>query len=282
MTNSDASFAIAHTLLDADMPWPAWTNLGCWQQPDGSPLTDYAEAAAQLATRVGVAAITAPGQCVVDLGCGHGASLLLWQRQFAAAQIIGIELQQSCVDGWQQHEQPVAGISLQQGRFDQLPLPESIAALLPATGADAVVCVDAAYHADSLGAFAAVAQRLLRPQGRLAFTTVLRPASTSLAQQLKQRLMTRLSGIPSASFISADELQRTLTRLGFDGIRIEYLDSEVLQGFAAFVARRATELPTAQRRSLAWLKIAATGVLCQHWFRRQEVRYVLVSAARAS
>ena len=280
MTSSDASFAIAHTLLDADMPWPAWTNLGCWQRRDGSALTEYAEAAKQLATRVGAAAITAPDQCVVDLGCGHGASLLLWQQQFAAAQIIGIELQQSCVDGWQQHDQPVAGISLHQGRFDQLPLPESIAALLPATGADAVVCVDAAYHADSIGAFAAVAQRLLRPQGRLAFTTVLQPASTSLSQRLQQRLMTRLSGIPPASFISADELQRTLTRLGFDGIRIEYLDREVLQGFAEFVTRRAAELPKPQRRSLAWLKIAATGALCGHWFRRQAVRYVLVSAHR--
>ena len=278
MTSSDASFAIAHTLLDAAMPWPAWTNLGCWQRPDGSPLTLYAEAAEQLAVRVGAAAITAPGQCVVDLGCGHGASLLLWQRQFAAAQIIGIELQQRCVEGWQQRDQPVAGISLHQGRFDQLPLPENIAALLPAAGCDAVVCVDAAYHADSLGAFAAVAQKLLRAQGRLAFTTVLRPARTSLGGQLKQRLMTRLSGIPPASFASADELERTLTRLGFDGIRIEYLDSEVLQGFADFVKRRSAELPTAQRRSLAWLKIAATGALCEHWFRRQEARYVLVSA----
>ena len=276
MTISDSSFAIAHTLLDASMQWPAWTNLGCWQLPDGSALTQYVEAAEQLALRIGIAAITAPGQSVVDLGCGHGASLLLWQQRFAAAQIIGIERQQSCVAGWQ----PSASISLHQGRFDQLPLPEAITASLPAAGADAVVCVDAAYHADSLGAFAAVAQRLLRAQGQLAFTTVLRPARTSLTQQLKQRLMTRLSGIPSASFLNASELQRTLTRLGFDDIRIEYLDREVLQGFADFVTRRAAELPRAQRHSLAWLKIAATSTLCQYWFRRQEVRYVLVSATR--
>lgn len=280
MTTSNASFAIAHTLLDADMASPAWTNLGCWQRSDGSPLTHYAEAAEALATRVGVAAITPPGQCVADLGCGHGASLLLWQRQFAATQIIGIELQAACVEDWQAHARD--GISLHQGRFDQLPLPETVSALLPATGCDAVVCVDAAYHADSLGAFAAVAQKLLRPQGRLAFTTVLRPERSSLVSQLKQRLMTRLSGIPPASFASADELERTLTRLSFGGIRIEYLDSEVLQGFADFVARRATELPRAQRRSLAWLKIAATAAMCQHWFGRQELHYVLISAKRTA
>lgn len=278
MTDSTASFAIAQTLLDADMPSPAWTNLGCWQRPDGSPLTQYIDAAGELAARVGAAAITAPRQCVADLGCGHGASLLLWQRQFAAARVLGVELQSACVEDWQTHI--CNGISLHQGRFDQLPLPDTITALLPATGCDAVVCVDAAYHADSLGAFAAVAQKLLRPQGRLAFTTVLRPMRSSLTARLKQRLLTRLSGIPTASFANADELTLTLTRLGFSGIEIEYLDREVLQGFADFVTRRTAELTTSQRRSLAWLKIAATGALCGHWRRRQEAHYVLVSATR--
>lgn len=278
MTVNPASFAIAHTLLDADMPSPAWTNLGCWQQRDGSPLTQYIDAAEELATRVGSAAITAPKQCVADLGCGHGASLLLWQRKFAAARVMGMELQGACVAAWPAHARD--GISLHQGRFDQLPLPDTIAALLPAPGCDAVVCVDAAYHADSLDAFAAVAQKLLRAQGRLAFTTVLRPMHRSLSGRIKQRLLTRLSGIPPASLATADALECTLTRLGFKGIEIEYLDREVLQGFADFVTRRAAALPRAQRRSLAWLKIAATATMCRHWFKRQELRYALVSATR--
>jgi len=275
MTARDASFAIDHALLDDAMPWPAWTNLGCWQRPDGSALTPYADAAEQLARRVGAAAITAPGLCVADLGCGHGASLLLWSQQFAAARVIGIERQAGCVAGWQSHD----GISLHQGRFDQLPLPEAVAASLPAAGCDAVVCVDAAYHADSLSAFAAVAQTLLRPQGRLAFTTLLRPAR-STGSRLRQRLMTRLSGIPPASVADADEMVATLTRQGFDNIRIEYLDHEVLAGFARFVTRRAGELPGARRRRLAWLKIAATAAMCKNWFEQQTAHYVLVSASR--
>jgi len=280
MSTSTASFVIAHTLLDAGMASPAWTNLGCWQRPDGSPLTQYSDAAEELAARVGSAAITAPRQCVADLGCGHGASLLLWHRQFAASQVIGMELQAACIAGWPAHARD--GISLHQGRFDQLPLSDTIATLLPASGCDAVVCVDAAYHADSLGAFAAVAQKFLRPQGRLAFTTLLRPIRTSLGSRLKQGLLTRLSSIPAASFVNADELILTLTRLGFDGIEIEYLDREVLQGFADFVTRRTTELTISQRRSLAWLKIAATGTLCGYWLQRQEAHYVLVSAQALS
>jgi len=276
MTAHDASFAIDHTLLDAAMPSPAWTNLGCWQRPDGTALRHYRDAAEQLALRVGAAAITAPDQCVADLGCGHGASLLLWQHQFAASRVIGLERQASCVDGWP--AQGRDGLSLHQGRFDQLPLPQTVSALLPAAGCDAVVCVDAAYHADSLAAFAAVAQQLLRPQGRLAFTTVLRPTRTGLGAQFRQRLMTRLSGIPSGSFDTAEGLKRTLTQTGFHEVRLAYLDTEVLQGFADFVTRRAQELPRAQRRSLAWLKIAATAAMCRYGFARQALRYVLVSA----
>lgn len=278
MTTNTASFVIAHALLDDTMPSPAWTNLGCWQQSDGSPLTHYAEAAEQLAARVGAAAITCPGQYVVDLGCGQGASLLLWQQQFATAHAVGLELQATCVETGQAHAR--AGISLHQGRFDQLPLPEPLSTCLPPAGCDAVVCVDAAYHADSLGAFTAVAQKLLRAQGRLAFTTVLKPPHNSLLSQLQQHLMTGLSGIPKASFVTARELEHTLTRLGFEAIHLEVLDTEVLQGFADFVTRRSAELPTLKKRSMAWLKIAGTAALCRHWFRRQKTHYVLVSAQR--
>jgi len=278
MTAHDASFAIAHTLLDATMAAPAWTNLGCWQRLDGTALTRYAEAAEQLALLVGEAAISAPGQCIVDLGCGHGASLLLWQPQFAAARVIGIELQSACVQNWPHNDD--TGITLHQGRFDQLPLPKAVTALLPASGCDAVVCVDAAYHADSLDAFTAVARQLLRPQGRLAFTTVLRSERTRLGPRFKQRILTHLSGIPPASVANADELMQALTRQGFDSIHLEYLDHEVLQGFADFVARQKVALSRTTRYSPAWLKIAATGAMCRHWYRTQDMRYVLISATR--
>lgn len=278
MTAETATFAIAHTLLDDAMTAPAWTNLGCWQLPDGAPITNYVEAAEQLAKRVGAAAISAPGQCVADLGCGHGASLLLWPQQFAAAKVIGMELQSACVASWQVHTSE--GLSMHQGRFDQLPLPEAILSRLPPVGCDAVVCVDAAYHADSLGAFAAVAQNLLRSRGRLAFTTALKPAHSSLLSQIQHRLITNLTGIPKASFVTASELEHTLTRLGFEAIRMECLDAAVLQGFADFVARRSAELPGTKKRSLAWLKIAGTAALCRHWLRWQMAHYVLVSAQR--
>lgn len=282
MSSNGSAFAIAHTLLDAGMAWPAWTNLGCWQRADGTALTTYPEAAEALARRVGEAAISGPGQYVVDLGCGHGASLLLWRDAFAAARSVGIESQQACVDAWQRQARPSSGMSLHRGRFDHLPLPQRVHADLPADGADAVVCVDAAYHADSLEAFVAVAHGLLRRQGRLAFSTVLRPDQASLTQRLQQRFMTRLSGIPAASVPDAEELTGALAQRGFADIRVAYLDEEVLQGFSAFVRRRAVELPGNQRRSLAWLKIAATGSFCDTSHAKRLLRYALVSATRAN
>lgn len=280
MTAKATSFAIAHHLLDEQMSAPAWTNLGCWRRLDGTPITHYREAAEQLATRLGMLAITVPAQCVVDLGCGFGASLRLWSERFFCTQVIGMELQAACLDSWQ--IRPGDGITLHQGRFDQLPLPEPIRTQLSATGCDAVLCVDAAYHAESLRAFVAVAQKLLGSQGRLAFSTVLKPDRLSVISRWQHRLIARLTGIPSASFVSAKELEHTLTQLGFEAIRIDVLDEAVLQGFSRFVARRRKALTSSQKRTVAWLKIASTAALCQHWFRCQQAHYVLVSAQRSN
>ena len=278
MSASDASFVIHHTLLADNMAHPAWTNLGCWQRRDGSKLTSYVMAAEELASRVGAGALTTPHRLVVDLGCGHGASLQLWQQAFAAASVIGVERQAACVDSWQSSSQ--AKHSLYQGRFDQLPLPDAIAQAIPNTGCDAVVCVDAAYHAESLGAFAAVAQRLLRTQGQLAFTTVLLPKQSGLLQYIQTQMVAKLTGIPAASLVTASQLQSTLSRLGFGDIQIEYLDQEVLHGFAEFVQQRSTQLSMADKRSIAWLKIAATAAISRHWFNSSSMHYVLVSAKR--
>lgn len=279
MATTDKRFAIAHTLLDDTMAAPAWTNLGCWQRHDGQPILDYAQAAEELAARVGARAITTPGAVVVDLGCGRGASLRFWQRAFTASNVIGIERQADCVASWQSLRQPMQ--SLYQGRFDQLPLPSELAQSLPESGCDAAVCVDAAYHAESVGAFIAVAQKLLRTSGRLAFTTILVPSHRTLRHRLQTRLLTQLADIPTASVVTAPQLEATLARLGFCDVQIEYLDQAVLQGYADFVERRGQQLPAATKRSTAWLKIAGTAALCRHWFHTGAMHYVLVSAQRS-
>lgn len=263
-----ADFAIAPRLLydrseDAATPGLDWTNLGDW-----SGTTDYATAARQLACRVGAAAALSPGDHVLDLACGRGASLALWPQAFGVRRVSALELQPECVAAIRRAAPPALE-TLVAGRFDALPLP---APLTPAAF-DAVVCVDAAYHARSLAAFADVAAAMLRPGGRLAFTTLV-PGNGPVLRPLLAR-----AGIAPASLLPEATLIATLLAAGFRQVSVESLDAAVLRGFADFVPRRRDALPWSARLGRDWLKIRATGWLCGQAYRRGRLHYVLVSAS---
>lgn len=266
---AQADFAIPVALLsDAAAPL-AWANLGDW-----TATADYSQACRQLALRVGSAAGLQPGDRVLDLACGEGASLCLWPEVFGVTQVTGLEYQSRCVE--RIRRQAPAGLeAIVQGRFDAWPAP----AALQAQAFDAVVCVDAAYHASSLAAFGGFAAQLLRPQGRFAFTTLLadapRPDGLS-----PQRLAMARAGIPAASVLTATELRATLAQQGFSDITVQLLDAEVLQGFADFVSRRAAELPWRRKLGAGWLKIQGTAWLCRQVSRSGSLHYGLVSATR--
>ncbi|MEL0027145.1 MAG: class I SAM-dependent methyltransferase, partial [Perlucidibaca sp.] len=103
----------------------------------------------ELACRVGTAAGLSLGDRVLDLACGRGASLRLWPEAFFVAAVTGLEHQLACVESVRR-AQPARLDGIHHGRFDRLPMPAGMVA----GSFDAVVCVDAAYHADSLVAFA--------------------------------------------------------------------------------------------------------------------------------
>lgn len=265
-----ADFAIAAELLDDHAAALAWTNLGDWRGA-----TDYATAARQLALRVGAAAALAPTDRVLDLACGRGASLALWPQAFGVARVSGLELQPACVAAIRAAPPPDLE-AIVEGRFDTLPPPSPLA---PASF-DAVLCVDAAYHARSLADFARFAATLLRPGGRLAFTTLLLPAGSRGSPLLRRGLAQ--AGIPAASVPDSGALVAALQAQGFAQVSVVLMDADVLQGFADFVPRRRRVLPWRQRLRADWLKIQATGWLCGELHRRGALHYALVSAARAS
>ncbi|MFZ5560298.1 MAG: class I SAM-dependent methyltransferase [Pseudomonadota bacterium] len=269
----EKDFAIALELLSEAPPPLAWANLGDW-----SSAARYDDACQALALRVGAAAALQAGDRVLDLACGHGASLRLWPQAFGAHRVTGLEYQARCVERIRRHA-PAGLEAIVQGRFDALPPP----AVLPAGGFDAAVCVDAAYHAVSLHAFAAFAAQLLRSQGRLAFTTLLAPAPPAGRQHGPWRPLPFLlarAGIPPASVLCEAALVEVLTEQGFTAITLQRLDVEVLQGFAAFVQRRRQVLSWRQQAGAGWLKIAATAWLCRHLHASGALHYCLVSATR--
>ncbi|MES2919155.1 MAG: class I SAM-dependent methyltransferase [Pseudomonadota bacterium] len=266
---AQANFAIPVELLSGTIAPLAWANLGDW-----TATHDYPQACRQLALRVGAAAALQPQDRVLDLACGEGASLRLWPEAFGVTKVLGLEYQARCVEQIRRQAPPELE-AIVQGRFDQLPAP----AALQAQVFDAVVCVDAAYHASSLAAFAGFAAQRLRPQGRLAFTTLLADAPRTDGFS-PQRLALARAGIPAASVLTATELQATLAQQGFADISLQLLDPEVLRGFAEFVGRRSAELAWRRKLGAGWLKVQATAWLCRQVYRSGSLHYGLVSATR--
>lgn len=225
-------------------PGGLWANLGAWSGTD-----DYVTAATTLARRHADAIALHAGDRLLELGCGQGAAAALW-RQYGVTQ-----LQLGDARG-----QPPDVLPL---RFDTDPPPAWQG------WATALICVDAAYHARSLQAFATTCAQLARPGARLAFSTLRRHRPQPL-----RRL--RWAGIPDASQCRPEALLAILQAAGWSDVNVTVLD-DVLTGFAAQV----------RERSLGWrqpgaLKLRLTAALCDHLARSGAADYVLVSAVRSA
>lgn len=254
----------------------AWSNLGLWNTAG----QDYESAAIELANRHWQLANPTPGARLLDAGCGYGASLDHWLRLDPTLKLTALECQPACLQQLTQKDLPVV-----EGRFDAPQLPTSI----PAGSQDTLICLDAAYHAQSLLHFALFAAKALRPAGVLVFSTlVLTPEVKSKTRWLKTRwpktrLLLRSAGIPLASQLSASQVQQVLFGAGFHSVELVDLDEEglgVLRGFSDYANRRERELTLRQKASLEWLKISLTGWLCAHLSSQSQVRYMLIRAER--
>jgi len=264
-------FAIDGALLAGPGGDARWNNLGDWHDT-----ADYTQACLALAGLHGEAALLVPGQRVLELACGFGAGIELWRERFGIEHIRALELRRQCVSALRDRLQAEQHIEVYQGRFDApLPVP------LGEQRFDAVLCVDAAYHARSLEAFLAPACQVLADQGRLVFSTLLWAAdrTPSWRSALAGHLL-RAAGIPPGSLVSDARLRALLQRHGLHDLRFELLTQRVLPGFQRWVSQRHARLPLRLRWSAAWLKIRGTAALCAYLHRHRLVDYVLVSARR--
>lgn len=264
-------YAISTSLLAAQADL-AWTNLGDWQSA-----SDYVDACRQLARRHGDAIALTADDRLLDLACGQGASLLFWPEAFGTREMVAVDIQAACVMRIRERA-PMSLQAIHHARFDRLPLPAGLAS----ASCDAAICVDAAYHASSLSAFAGFAAAAVRRGGRLAFSTLLQAPEQAALPAWRRGIANSLlaaAGIPAASLVSADALPALLASAGWQDIVITPLP-QVLGGFADFVTTRARQLTQSQRLTSGWLKIALTARLCSQLQDSGRLRYSLVSARR--
>ena len=249
-----------------------WYNLGAW-----SPGDSYQQAARALAVAVGQAAGINSADHLLDLACGYGASLSLWRELGQVASIAALE---SNARGRAYIE------SLRLPHVKVLPQHsfEDFARTPPEHIYDAVLCVDAAYHFSSARDLARTAARVLRSEGRLAFTTLLLHPfwhQTPLWRRWLCRALCRGALMPRASIVDAVSWQRILGEEGFVDITTDDYTQTVCGGFAAYIAQRRKGLTPRQRWSLAWIKIDLTSRWAAFLSRTGQLRYALIVAHRS-
>lgn len=256
-------------LLNAAPGGTEWTNLGLWRRGSG-----YAEAAAELARRVGRAARLTPGDVVIDLACGFGDSLRLWVEEFGVAEVVGVE------------PDPTVCARVERrirdwGLADRIRMCKATAeSFLPRAHtpkATAVVCVDAAYHFQTRAAWLrGLAQRL--PAGtRIGFSdiTVSRTAARGSRRARTARIAAR-AGIPEENLWTLGEIETTCADLGILTDGIDRCGTAVLDGFVRFAFRNAPRLLLARRPGGHRALGAAAAIAAARF--RNDLGYAVVAA----
>lgn len=173
-----------------------------WWEPGG----DFAALHWLAASRASLIPPPAPGDTLVDLGCGGGL-MAPWVADYRH---VGFDLVESALQAARRH-----GVRVVRADAVRLPLPDSTAQV--------VVAGELLEHVPHPGAVLAEAARVLRPGGLLVFDTINR---SLLARVLVMHIGERLPGGPPprihdpALFISPRRLRSLLAAAGFGELRM--------------------------------------------------------------
>lgn len=198
----------------ADAMGSAWCNLGLWHA-DGGEAPGYDAACAQLARALGAHAALSSTDTVLACGCGRGAELHLYKREFGVRHVTGAEREPAAA---------LAFVPKHNVRLVTAPA-ETLGERFSQRGVfSAVLALDTVYHFDRANFFAVCAEKLLLRGGRLAVTDVLLADDSSAPLWL--RLALRACGVRGV--VRAAEYIARLEAIGFSDVDIIYYTEDVL------------------------------------------------------
>ncbi|MFT4021027.1 MAG: class I SAM-dependent methyltransferase [Acinetobacter sp.] len=257
-------FAIASELL-GDHALLAWSNLGLWRHGDC-----YVQACQNMADHLAHGIGLHQNDHLLDLGCGHGASILHWAQHYHIQQITAVELQAVCVQNIQQQE--IQALKrLECASFlalDRFTFPQKFTA---------IVCIDALYH-HALNTFLKQTIPLLADHGRIGFHYLQRNPLWKQASTLRRQrsaMLLKMADVKMKNVLEHGEIEQELQQSGCVDIQIENLTKQVFAGFANYV--QTLDLTDA---GLAGFKIKMTAKLCRQLFEDGLIDYVQVTARK--
>ena len=251
--------------------WPYWGNLGYWHSPSQA----YDDAARTLAELHAKAIGLCQHDRLLELGSGNGASAHLW-ASYGVRELISLD---------RIRPQHLSG--LPAGVRHQVLMASFEDPWLLAAPFDAIICVDALYHARCLDAVLAKIAAALHAQGRWALTTLHIEPHLSAVERVTIGTQLRLCGIAWPALWQApwpatrDEISDgSFAQAGLVLSRAEDISAAVLMGFAEAIAHRGSRLSWRQRAHPAWWKLEMTARLCRSLIISGKVRYVLLSGIK--
>ena len=263
---------IDYTLLQDEWITAPWINLGDWSETE-----DYRYACQQLALRLGQFIGIKARDCLLELACGYGAGLWLWQEAFGNQKCDALEFRKECVD-YLEANPPVNLDNLIASKAEaffaehQPPSPSVEACY------DAILCVDAAYHFSSIQDFLGASLRMLKPGGRLGFHLFCLNSEKPLSPWIKK--LFQQADIDSKEFRTEEDLIQEMRQQGWQKVKVQDFTKPVFGGFASFIGRRSKQLRLGLRWKPAWFKILTTAWLCGKVLKEESLKFMMVRAER--
>ncbi|TGK12028.1 class I SAM-dependent methyltransferase [Leptospira fletcheri] len=224
----EAPDTLAHLYLNLGSA-SSWANFGYWKNTK-----DYPTAAGNLARLLGNAAALSANDRVLDLGCGCGDQLEVWNQIFGVPSNRIVAINSS-------REQVSYAEKKWRNRLPFLDLRFADAASLsrfPSDSYDKILCLDSAYFFRDRKKFIQETFRILKPGGKfcsaeLVFST----AKLSWKERLERNILSFLAGIPASNRFSYEELAELHAAQGLKQTSFEILDETVFGGFAEFLQK---------------------------------------------
>ena len=207
--------------LFGDQPF---ANYGYWARP-GMTMAQASEAMASL---VAAAAGLAPGDQVLDIGCGYGACAVVYAERFAPDRIVGVDVTPTRIQSGREYINKCGFsevIELQEGDATKLEFDDG--------AFNKLLAVECAFHFDTRRDFFAEAARVLQPDGVMALTDLIpkRGVDTKTYLEEENTLAIDIDMYNRANAYDEDTYVGYLKEVGFTDIRVESMTEWTLARF---------------------------------------------------